>query len=63
MQGASVLGSSNGLSADDIEALISERAEAKNNRDFGRADGIREELLSQGVVLEDSREGTTWRKE
>ena len=63
MQGASVLGSSDGLSAADIETLIAERVEAKKNRDFSRADGIREELLSQGVVLEDSREGTTWRRE
>jgi cysteinyl-tRNA synthetase len=51
------------LIVEDIEALIEERAEAKKNRDFSRADEIREELLSQGVVLEDSRDGTTWRRE
>jgi cysteinyl-tRNA synthetase len=63
MQGGSVPDSSEGFSAEDVEALIVERADAKKNRDFARADGIREELLSQGVVLEDSREGTTWRRE
>jgi len=51
------------LDAAQIEALIIERADAKKNRDFARADQIREELLAQGVVLEDSREGTTWRRE
>lgn len=51
------------LDAAQIEALIVERADAKKNRDFARADQIREELLAQGVVLEDSREGTTWRRE
>ncbi len=51
------------LDAEQIEALIVERADAKKNRDFARADQIREELLAQGVVLEDSREGTTWRRD
>ena len=51
------------LDAAQIEALIIERADAKKNRDFARADQIREDLLAQGVVLEDSREGTTWRRE
>lgn len=51
------------LDAAQIEALIVERADAKKNRDFARADQIREDLLAQGVVLEDSREGTTWRRE
>ncbi len=52
-----------GLAADTIEALIVERAQAKKDRDFGRADGIRDELKAQGVVLDDGREGTTWRRE
>lgn len=56
-------GDDTSLSADVIEALIQERADAKKNRDFARADDIRDELASQGVTLEDSREGTTWRRE
>ena len=45
-----------------IEALIAERAEAKKNRDFTAADRIREELKSQGVILEDGPKGTSWRR-
>jgi cysteinyl-tRNA synthetase len=44
-----------------IEGLIAERAAAKKARDFARADQIRAELADQGVVLEDSVAGTTWR--
>jgi cysteinyl-tRNA synthetase len=50
-----------GLDRDAIEALIAERAAAKKSKDFARADQIRADLLSQGVVLEDSPSGTTWR--
>ena len=63
MQGSSLVDGTNNLAAEQIEALIADRVAAKENRDFSRADAIREELLSQGVVLEDSREGTTWRRE
>ncbi|MCB1854176.1 MAG: cysteine--tRNA ligase [Pseudomonadales bacterium] len=51
------------ISADAIEALIAERRQAKLDRNYSRADEIRQELLEQGVVLEDSREGTQWRRE
>lgn len=51
------------ISGDAIAALIEERREAKLAKDYGRADEIRQELLAQGVVLEDSREGTKWRRE
>lgn len=50
------------IAADDIEALIAERQQAKLDKDYGRADEIRQQLLSEGVVLEDSREGTKWRR-
>ncbi|WP_018293953.1 cysteine--tRNA ligase [Mariprofundus ferrooxydans] len=45
-----------------IEALIEERLQARKNRDFARADAIRDELSAQGIVLEDSASGTTWKK-
>ncbi len=53
---------SDGIAAPQIEALIAERQQAKLDRDYARADAIREQLLLQGVVLEDSREGTKWRR-
>jgi cysteinyl-tRNA synthetase len=63
MQGSSLIDSANNLGAEQIEALIAQRVAAKKTREFARADEIRDDLLSQGVVLEDSREGTTWRRE
>lgn len=46
----------------DIERLIEERQEARKNRDFARADEIRNHLLTQGIALEDTREGVKWKK-
>ncbi len=46
-----------------IEGLIAERNEARANKNFARSDEIRDLLLAEGIVLEDSRQGTTWRKE
>src|SRR5690554_5049717 len=57
-------GSSNAISAEEVERLIAERIEAKQNKNYARADEIRQQLLAEGVVLEDSRTGgTQWRRE
>ncbi|MEZ0122501.1 MAG: cysteine--tRNA ligase [Candidatus Reddybacter sp.] len=51
-----------GLSDADIDALITEREAAKLNKNYARADEVREALKEQNIVLEDSREGTRWRR-
>ncbi|MCL4154085.1 UNVERIFIED_CONTAM: hypothetical protein GTU68_037598 [Idotea baltica] len=45
-----------------IEALIEERLEARNNKDWARSDEIRDELLAQGILLEDTGGKTVWRR-
>lgn len=45
-----------------IEELVRERLEAKKSKNFDRADKIREALLSEGIVLEDTKDGTRWIK-
>ncbi|MEE8557776.1 MAG: DALR domain-containing protein, partial [Myxococcota bacterium] len=47
---------------EEVETLIREREQARAARDFARADAIRDQLLVQGIVLEDSKGGTTWRR-
>lgn len=56
-------GSNDTISADEVEALIEERLTAKREKNFARADEIRDQLQAQGVVLEDSPKGTLWRRE
>ena len=46
----------------DIDALITERNDAKADKNFARADEIRDQLKEAGIELEDSRAGTTWRR-
>ena len=46
----------------EIEDLIQERQAARKAKDFKRADEIRDELLKKGIILKDTREGTTWTK-
>ena len=46
----------------DIDALIIARNEAKKSKDFAKADSIRKELAESGIILEDSPQGTTWRR-
>ena len=47
---------------DEIEKLIAERQAARKARDFKRADEIRDQLLAQGIILEDTREGVKWKR-
>lgn len=46
----------------DIDALIQERQNARKERNFARADEIRDELLAKGIILEDTREGVKWKR-
>lgn len=46
----------------EVEALIAERTAAKKARNFARADEIRKQLLEQGVILEDTKEGVRWKR-
>ena len=48
------------LLSEDIEALIAERQAARKEKNFARADEIRDELLAKGIVLKDTREGVKW---
>lgn len=50
------------LSADDIEAMIEARNQARKDRNFAEADRIRDALADKGVILDDSRAGTSWRR-
>ncbi len=50
------------LLAENIEALIEERQAARKDKNFKRADEIRDELLAKGILLEDTREGVKWKK-
>ncbi len=46
----------------EIEKLIAERAQARARRDFKRSDQIRDELVKQGIVLEDTKDGVRWKR-
>ncbi|MEQ9809886.1 cysteine--tRNA ligase [Streptococcus jiangjianxini] len=47
----------------DIEALIAERQEARANKDFARADAIRDQLAEQGIKLLDTKDGVRWTRD
>ncbi|MCR5654207.1 MAG: cysteine--tRNA ligase [Lachnospiraceae bacterium] len=47
---------------EEVEALIAERTQARKDKNFARADEIRDELLNKGIVLEDTREGVKWKR-
>ena len=50
------------LDENEINHLIEERALAKKEKNYARADEIRNQLKSAGIVLEDTPSGTTWKK-
>jgi cysteinyl-tRNA synthetase len=49
-----------GVDANQVDRLISDRTAARARKDFGESDRIRDELAAMGVVIKDSKEGTTW---
>ncbi|MGB1025559.1 MAG: DALR domain-containing protein [Rhodospirillaceae bacterium] len=51
-----------GPTSDEIEALIAARKQARKDKDFAKADGIRDDLKAQGIILEDGPGGTTWKR-
>ena len=51
-----------GLSDGEIEARVAERTAAKKARDFAHSDRIRDELLAQGIVIEDTKSGVRWKR-
>jgi cysteinyl-tRNA synthetase len=51
-----------GITDADVDALIAERNQAKKTKNFKRSDEIRAELLDRGVILEDTKDGTRWKR-
>jgi cysteinyl-tRNA synthetase len=52
----------NAILDSEVESLVEERNAAKKAKNFGRADQIREELLEQGIILEDTKSGVRWKR-
>jgi cysteinyl-tRNA synthetase len=50
------------LSGEDIDAKIKQRNKARADKDFALSDQIRDELIKQGIILEDTANGTSWRR-
>jgi cysteinyl-tRNA synthetase len=50
------------LTDEAIDALVAERTQAKKTRNFARADAIRNDLLAQGILIEDSKDGVRWKR-
>ena len=61
--GIKLVAQDNEIDDDKIKALIEERNEARRNKDFARSDQIRDELKKQGIILEDTPQGTRYKKE
>ena len=56
------LQSDSGIDAAEVEGLIAQRNQARADKDWGAADAARDALTALGVIIEDSANGTTWRK-
>ncbi len=56
-------GDESALSAATIETMLESRRDARRNKDFATADRIRDELTAAGITLEDSADGTKWRRD
>ena len=54
--------SEDGISEDEINQLIAERLAAKKSKDWAKADAIRNQLKDAGIVLEDTPQGTSWKR-
>ncbi len=52
-----------GPTAEEIDALLQKRADARKAKDFATSDKIRDDLTAQGIVIEDGPDGATWRRE
>jgi cysteinyl-tRNA synthetase len=52
-----------GLDANEIEAMLDSRREARDRKDFAEADRIRDELQARGIAIEDGPDGTQWRRQ
>lgn len=63
LQGVGLSDSSDGLTPEVIEGYIQARKAARAAKNWAESDRIRDELLSKGIVLNDSREGTTWTRQ
>ena len=50
------------LTDEEINRKIEERNQARDDKDFQKADQIRDDLVAQGILLDDSSDGTTWKK-
>jgi cysteinyl-tRNA synthetase len=51
-----------GMSDEEINALVALRQAAKKNRNFAESDRLRDELAGHGVILEDTRDGVRWKR-
>jgi cysteinyl-tRNA synthetase len=51
-----------GLSDAQVEALVSKHSEARKAKDFKTSDAVRDELLAQGIVLENTKDGVRWKR-